>query len=317
MKPTVSRKQHRAPAGQLPAAGARVERGEQLVLGQHVGAGQLVEQRALAGVRVADERDRHAIAARGHFALLAAQHAVQLAAQLGDPLLDQPAVGFQLLFARAAHADAGLDARQVGPHPLEPRQRVFELRQLDGQAGFVRPRTRREDIENHLGAIEHLDAQLLFQIADLRRGKIVVEDDHVGVGGADHQLELLDLALAEIGRLIGRGALLSEAADDFGPGGFHQAGQLVQIVAASLADRAAQRRPEWPTRFVRPAYDRFLSLWVRSPTGCNESVAERSCRANAYSCSIIPPCQGAPERRPAAGSANGDDEPSDRVQREP
>ena len=32
--------EHRAPAGQPPAPGARVERGEELVLGEHVGAGE-------------------------------------------------------------------------------------------------------------------------------------------------------------------------------------------------------------------------------------------------------------------------------------
>ena len=92
----------------------------------------------------------------------------------------------------------------------------------------MRAGTRRENIENHLGAIEHLDAQGLLQVADLSRRKIVVEDHRVGIGRADHQLQLLDLALAEIRRLIGRDAFLSEAADDFRPGGFYKPGQLVQ-----------------------------------------------------------------------------------------
>ena len=49
--------QHRLAAGQREAAGRRVERGEQAVLGQHAGVGQRVEQRRLAGVGVADDRD--------------------------------------------------------------------------------------------------------------------------------------------------------------------------------------------------------------------------------------------------------------------
>ena len=56
--------QHRAPVRQLPAPRARVERGEQLVLDQHVRVGQRVHQRALAGIRVADQRHRH-VARRG------------------------------------------------------------------------------------------------------------------------------------------------------------------------------------------------------------------------------------------------------------
>ena len=41
----------------LEVARARVERGEELVLGEDLRAGERVEQRALAGVRVADDRD--------------------------------------------------------------------------------------------------------------------------------------------------------------------------------------------------------------------------------------------------------------------
>ncbi len=63
---------HLALLGEAQAARARVERGEQLVLGEHVGAGQRVEQRALAGVGVADDRDhRHAEPGARAAALLA------------------------------------------------------------------------------------------------------------------------------------------------------------------------------------------------------------------------------------------------------
>ena len=45
-----------------------------------------------------------------------------------------------------------------------------QLRQLDGQARFVRLRAAGEDVENQLGAVEHLDADRLFQVADLAPG---------------------------------------------------------------------------------------------------------------------------------------------------
>ena len=63
--------QHGPPARQLPAAGPRVERGEQQVLGENVGAGQRIEQRALAGVGVADQRNGHLRPLCGHLALAA------------------------------------------------------------------------------------------------------------------------------------------------------------------------------------------------------------------------------------------------------
>jgi hypothetical protein len=51
-------------------------------------------------------------------ALFAAMDSAQLFAQFMNSPLDQPAVHFQLLFTRPAHADTGLDARQVRPHPF-------------------------------------------------------------------------------------------------------------------------------------------------------------------------------------------------------
>ena len=91
-------------------------------------------------------------------------------------MADQPAVFLELLFARAADADAPLVSRQVGPHPLQPRHGVFQLRQLDLEMGLVGPGMRREDIEDHLGAVDHLDPELLLEVAGLRGAQVVVEE---------------------------------------------------------------------------------------------------------------------------------------------
>src|SRR5690606_42090466 len=128
--------QHRAPARELPAAGAGVERREKLVLGKHVSVGERVHQRALAGVRVADERDGHPIAPAGDFAFFAFLHFLEIATQISDALLGQPTVGFELLFTRAAHTDAHLQPRQMLPHALEARKRVFELSELYVETGL-------------------------------------------------------------------------------------------------------------------------------------------------------------------------------------
>ncbi len=66
MKPTVSDRMTRAPCGRASARKRRIERREQHVGFEHGGAGQAVEQRRLAGIGVADQRDdriRHALAA--------------------------------------------------------------------------------------------------------------------------------------------------------------------------------------------------------------------------------------------------------------
>ena len=209
------------------------------------GVGQRVHQRALAGVGVADQRDRRHVAAAGDLALLPRLDLGQLRLELLDPVPDQPAVFLELLFARAAHPDAALVPRQVGPHPLEPGHRVFELRQLDLEVGLVRSRVRREDVEDHLGAIDHLDPELLLEVARLGGAQVVVEDDDVGLLGLDERLELLDLARADVGRDVDLLPLLQQAADHLQAGRLGQSPELLQgIVRRRLVAVQGQDHPD-------------------------------------------------------------------------
>ena len=57
----------------------------------------------------------------------------------------------------------------------QARQQIAEPRQLDLQTPLAGARTSRKDIQNELGAIEHLDAQLVLEISLLRGSEIVVE----------------------------------------------------------------------------------------------------------------------------------------------
>ena len=94
-------------------------------------------------------------------------------------------------------------------------------------ASWVR-RVRREDIEDHLGAIDHLDAELLLEVAGLGGTQVVVEEDDVGLLGLDRRLELLDLARADVGRDVDLLPLLQHAADNEQAGCLGQAPELVQ-----------------------------------------------------------------------------------------
>ena len=133
------REQHEPAAPEPPAPGPGVERGEELVLDEDARVGQGVHQRALAGVGVADQRDGRAPRrGRRTSRSLRAWTFASFVLQVPDALADEPAVLFELLLAGAADADAALVARQVGPHPLEPGQGVFELGQLDLEVGLVR-----------------------------------------------------------------------------------------------------------------------------------------------------------------------------------
>ena len=211
--------QDAAPLLDVPLAGARVERREELVLDVDAGPGQGVHERALAGVGVADQRDGMFLAAAGHLALLARLHLVQAVLEVADAQLDEPAVLFELRFAGAARADAGGGAAQVGPHLAQARQGVLELGQFHLEAGLGGAGAGGEDVEDQLAAVEDLDLGRFFQVADLRRRQVVVEEDDVGVGGRGLLLEFLDLALADVAGGVDLHAPLAEAADDEGAGG--------------------------------------------------------------------------------------------------
>ena len=87
----------------------RVERLEQAVAHRDLGVGERVEERRLAGVGVAGERDeRHAGAeAPGALRAAGARHLLDAAAQRLDALAHHAAVDLHLGLARPAHVDAG------------------------------------------------------------------------------------------------------------------------------------------------------------------------------------------------------------------
>ena len=111
------------------------------------------------------------------------------------------------------------------------------------RASWVRARAG-EDVEDQLAAVEHLALGDLLDVADLRRGEVVLEDDGLGPVGLDHLGELLDLALAEE-RLDRRlHPLLHELVDHHGPGGLGQAAQFVERVVRVHRRVGKQRRGE-------------------------------------------------------------------------
>jgi len=97
------------PVLQRQPAHGRIEGREQTVLHLHVRAGDPVQQRGLAGVGVADQRhllDLFAVALRGLGGTDAAV-VLQVAAQLGHPPHDAPAVHLQLRLTGTTATDPG------------------------------------------------------------------------------------------------------------------------------------------------------------------------------------------------------------------
>jgi hypothetical protein len=72
----------------------------------------------------------------------------------------------------------------------------------------------REDVEDQRRPVEHLDVEFLLEVALLRRRQLVVEDD----GGVVERLtlgdDLLDLALADVGRRVAALQPLGGGTDD-------------------------------------------------------------------------------------------------------
>src|SRR5436189_3942313 len=96
-------------------------------------------------------------------------HFFEFALESRNSLLDPPSIHFQLGFTRAAGSDSAGLPRQVMPHPGQARQQVLQLCQLNLQPSFTTPRPLRKNVQNELGAIEHLARKQVFEISSLRR----------------------------------------------------------------------------------------------------------------------------------------------------
>ena len=179
-KPTVSVTSTVSPPGKRQPAGGGVERGEQPVLDEHARrVGEPVEQRRLAGVRVADDGDRWragrvAAALRCVCAVLAI--CAQVGLELVDAAHDAAAVDLELGLARAAGADAAPPAphaagllRERSALPPQAGQAVAELGQLDLGLALLAVGVLGEDVEDHRGAVDGRAPEQLLEVELLGR----------------------------------------------------------------------------------------------------------------------------------------------------
>ena len=170
----------------------RVEGREQRVLDQHPGVGQPVEQRGLAGVGVAGDRDAGDVVAPARLALdvAGAAHVLELAAELGDLGVDPAPVGLDLGLTGAAATDAvtaggpatGL-AGEVATPAAQALLHVLQLGQLDLRLALLALGVLGEDVEDQRGPVDDLDLDLVLEVAQLAGRELAVADDGVGAGG--------------------------------------------------------------------------------------------------------------------------------------
>ena len=147
----------------------------------------------------------------------------------GAPLAaHQAAVRLELRLAGTARADAAAELRHLRAASGEPRQQIFELRQLHLQAALTRARMAGKDVQDELRAVDDAAVELFLQIAQLGAGQLVVEDDETCVGHLGGGGDLLHFAAADQGRRIGAVAALQLLSDHDASGARGQFAQLGQ-----------------------------------------------------------------------------------------
>ncbi len=146
---------------------------------------------------------------------------LELAAELGDPGGDPATIGLELGLTGTTAADTaalhpdtstGL-AGQVAAPAAEALLEVVELGELDLRLALLGAGVLGEDVEDQRGPVDHLDLDLVLEVAQLRRAELAVADDGVGAGVAHDHPQVVDLARSDVGRRVGLLAALREGVE--------------------------------------------------------------------------------------------------------
>ena len=92
------------------------------------------------------------------------------------------------------------------PHAPHARQVVLELRQLDLELPLGAHGVLGEDVEDQLRPVDHARVERVLEVALLRRVELVVDEQALGLAVGEALLQLLELALADVGALRRAGA---------------------------------------------------------------------------------------------------------------
>ena len=130
----------------------------------------------------------------------------------------------------------------AAPWPVKPRQQIVQLRQLHLKLAFAGARPPRENVQDELGAVQHLHVQRLLQIALLRRRQFAIEDHHGRFVKVDLGLQLVDLAGADQRGRVGAGARSGSGSRRPAPGAGGKRRQFFDGFLRADEIEAARRR---------------------------------------------------------------------------
>jgi succinyldiaminopimelate transaminase len=216
----------------IEAARRRIESLEEPVLDGNLRPRERVQQRRLADVRVAGQRDGRRF---GPAAALTPDVALfpkllQSATEQRDPATGESPVCFELGLAGAARAHAPAETLEVLPEAAHAREVVLELRELDLQLALGARRVLGEDVEDQLRAVDDARLQRVLECPLLRGIELAVDEQHLRTGLLVLALEILELPLAEVGAALRPRPVLDDLADRFDEGGMRKLSQLGQLV---------------------------------------------------------------------------------------
>ena len=209
--------------------GNRVQRREQLIARRDRAIGQVVEQGRLARIRVSDDGNDRDIAIGPSLSTQTSAPAqfFDFALELRNARTRATLVNLQFRLTWPPASDAPGQPRHRSMLSTQSRQQVAQLGQFNLQLGLTFLGPLRENIQNHLGAIQDFDIAKLRNVLDLRRSQVTIEEEYLGPGL--HRLD--DYALKftpphDVAR-IGRAALsyLLHHIDSRAPGQLFQLGQ--------------------------------------------------------------------------------------------
>ena len=219
---------HLALVGKPQATADRIERREQFVSRERVALGHRVEQRRLARIGVAADRDDRQIAT---LAPAAAQPAIvgelgEATLEQRDPIARAATIDLELGLAGTATADATGEPRHHRVLLDQPRQRVAQLRELDLELAVAARGVLREDIEDQHRAIEDLELGRLGDRPRLPGRQIGIEDHDLGAELHRAQQDLVELAAPDEEFRITLGPALDEHVEHLDARGAAQLAEL-------------------------------------------------------------------------------------------